>query len=662
MKTVPDHLDQITVGLVQINNSFSNQNYFPYSVGILQAYAEKHLKNRNRYSFQLPVYCRIPVQEAVEKLKDLQIVLFSTYVWNIRISLEIAKRVKKLNPEIINVFGGPQVPNQARDFLAANPFVDIACHNEGEQVILAILEKGIFGAWPEVPSISFLDDNRQLIQNPVCDRIKDLSSIPSPYLEGTFEPLMEAYPHEHWIALWETNRGCPFSCAFCDWGSAVQNKVYTFEMDRIRHELEWFANHRIEYIFCADANFGILPRDLDVVHAAAETKAKRGYPHALSVQNTKNATDRAYLVQKTLAEAGLNKGVTISFQSMDKQTLANVQRANISLDSFQELQRRFTRDRIETYSDMILALPGETYDTFADGTSAIIENGQHNRIQFNNLSILPNAEMGNADYRAKYGMEVVESKIVNIHGSLVEDEIFESQELCIATHTMPREDWVKTRAFCWTCALLHFDKIFQIPLVLLNEICSVRYRELIEIFSEGPLEGFPVLSEIRTFFRDKARDIQRGDAEYCQSKEWLNIWWPADEYIFIKLSVENKWNAFYNEASRAVDSFLKKNFLALPAALLHEAILLNQSLLKQPFQKADLKLPLHFNILEFYQSAIMGVKVPLVEKECVYQINRTSVKWSAWEDWFREVVWYGNKKGAYLYTNRDSEPEIAGHY
>ena len=51
------------------------------------------------------------------------------------------------------------------------------------------------------------------------------------------------------------------------------------------------------------------------------------------------------------------------------------------MSSFQELQRRFTRDRIETYSDVILGLPGETYASFAEGVSAVIENGQHHRIQ-----------------------------------------------------------------------------------------------------------------------------------------------------------------------------------------------------------------------------------------------------------------------------------------
>ncbi len=103
-------------------------------------------------------------------------------------------------------------------------------------------------------------------------------------------------------------------------------------------------------------------------------------------------------------------------QSIDAETLLAVKRDNISLKTYFELQRRFARDRVETYSDMILGLPGETFDSFADGVSRLIENGQHNRIQFNNLSILPNAEMGNPAYQRRYGMVTVSSEIINIHG------------------------------------------------------------------------------------------------------------------------------------------------------------------------------------------------------------------------------------------------------
>jgi radical SAM superfamily enzyme YgiQ (UPF0313 family) len=141
---------------------------------------------------------------------------------------------------------------------------------------------------------------------------------------------MRAHPQEHWIGLLETNRGCPFSCTFCDWGSATQARVYTFDLDRLYREADWFADHKIEYIFCCDANYGMLPRDLEIARYMAETKKRLGYPHALSVQNTKNATERSYQVQKILSEAGMNKGVTIALQSVDPMTLKSIKRSNIS--------------------------------------------------------------------------------------------------------------------------------------------------------------------------------------------------------------------------------------------------------------------------------------------------------------------------------------------
>jgi len=49
--------------------------------------------------------------------------------------------------------------------------------------------------------------------------------VPSPFLLGGFDKLIAANPNESWIGLWETNRGCPFQCTFCDWGSATAAKV-----------------------------------------------------------------------------------------------------------------------------------------------------------------------------------------------------------------------------------------------------------------------------------------------------------------------------------------------------------------------------------------------------------------------------------------------------
>ena len=69
-----------------------------------------------------------------------------------------------------------------------------------------------------------------------------------------------------------------------------------------------------------------------------------------------------------------------------------------------------------------------------------------------------------------------------------------------------------------------------------------------------------------------------------------------------------------------------------------------------------------YNIWEFFQSVLVGKPILLDEVGCNYHINRAGFCWSSWEKWYREVVWYGNKKGAYLYGNDQIERQYAGHY
>lgn len=644
---------KIKIGLVQINNSFYNQNYFPYSLGFLQAYSQKHLRNIDDFEFLLPIYKRIPLENAVRALSESDIIFFSIYIWNFKISSEIAKRIKKNKPNTLIVFGGCRVPRRnIEGFLKDSPFIDIACHGEGEKVFNAILENYKTGNWENVPSISYLDEHNKIVNNPEIERISNLDEIPSPYLTGIFGPLMKANPQEEWLGLWETNRGCPFSCSYCEWGASYQKRLYTHDIKKLFEEIDWFSRNKIEFVFCCDANFGILERDLEIVKRVAENKKKYGYPKALSVQNTKNSTDSSYNIQKVLAKAGLSKGVNLAFQSLNEETLKSVGRRNISTETFYELQQKFNSEGIKTFSDLILGLPNETHDSFGEGVSQLIENGQHNRIQFNNLSILPNSEMADPDYQKKYGLITQQTRIINIHGSLAEaDGIHETQELVVGTKAMPKTDWVKSRAFGWMTALLHFDKILQIPFIILHNVCSVSFKELIKIFTEGKNLP-PLISEIRSNFVNKAIDIQNGGEEYCQSEKWLNIWWPADELVLIKLCTENKLNTFYEETKQEIKHFLKERNLSFSSHLLDESIYLNQNMLKLPFQNKDLDVRLSYNIFEVYQAALRGETFPVKKGVYNYRIDRTSKTWSSWEDWCREVVWYENKKGAYLYNCR----------
>ena len=170
-----------------------------------------------------------------------------------------------------------------------------------------------------------------------------------------------------------------------------------------------------------------------------------------------------------------------------------------------ELQRRFTADKVETYSDLILGLPGETYELFRKGVDQLIENGQHNRIQFNNLSILPNAEMGDPAYPGStaWSRSSPRSSTSTASASELDDDVPEVQDLVIATVSLPPADWRRTRVFCWMTALLHFDKLFQIPLILACGIGGHLLPRHDRGLHGADPEEFPVIAEINAFFEQR---------------------------------------------------------------------------------------------------------------------------------------------------------------
>ncbi|GFO68516.1 hypothetical protein GMLC_20950 [Geomonas limicola] len=646
-----------TVGLVQINNSFSDACYLPYSVGLLQAYFQEHSPRAAEVSFLTPLYRRIPMAEALRHLEPAAVVGISCYAWNAAFSVELARQLKAADPGRLVVLGGPQVPDHAEPFLREHPYIDLICHGEGEVVFTEILNRVESRAWDGIPGLSYLAGG-EFRHTPVQERIKDLNRLPSPYLSGVFEPLLREDRGHQWLALWETNRGCPFSCAYCYWGSATKSELFCFEQERLDREIAWFAAKRIEFVFCCDANFGLLPRDLEITRSVARQKEQSGYPMALSVQNTKTSAETSYEIQRVLSASGLNKGVNLALQSVHPETLAKIGRKNIPVEVFQELQQRFSRDKVETFTDIILGLPGESYASFTAGIDQIVRHGQHHRIQFINLSILANAPMSEPAYRAEHGIETVRTPLVNIHGMLEQapGEVQESQELVIATASLPREEWVRTRAYSWMASLLYFDKLLQIPLALVGKLEGTGFSRLIELFMAADAGRYPIIHGINAFFEACARDIQQGGREFLHAPEWLGIFWPQDEYLFIKLSVEGKLDQFYREA----EALLTRETGCDPA-LLTEALALNRQLVKQPFVSEDCVITLGHNVWELYRSVLSGAECHPVAGTRRYRIDRSAQRWTSWEQWFRAVVWYGNKKGAYLYgvDNQTSAQEVA---
>ncbi|MEK6855114.1 MAG: cobalamin-dependent protein [Nanoarchaeota archaeon] len=654
---------KIKVGMTQVNNSFNRQSYIPLTLGYLYSHASEHAKNFEDFEFLSPIFKRIPLEECVEQLREADVAAFSTYVWNFEISKRIAERLKQENPDIITIAGGYQIHEEdVEGFLRKNRMFDIAIAGEGERAFTAFLESYPDRAWHRVPSAGFIDENGRFIETERAKRIEDLNEISSPFLNGYFNRLMDSNNEDEWIGLFETNRGCPFPCNFCAWGgrSGAKKRMTEFSLEeRLFQEIEWFGKNKIGYIFCCDSNFGMYSsekfgrRDLKIAQQFAHVRDRYGYPKRFSVQNTKNSTEDSYEVQKVLYESGLDQGILLAIQSLNPKTLEAVDRKNIGTKTYLYHQRRATEEGKKTFSDLILGLPEETYESFVEGVNTLIELGQHNRIQFNNLSILPNTVMYDPEYRNKYGLVTVETDIVNIHGSLgeLEDGVYEKQQLVVATNSMPKTDWVRTRNFGYMAGLLHFNKVLQIPNVVLNSAYSLKYSDVVAAFVSDDSADRPIIGELSNLFSEQARSLQRGGPEYTYSRQWLNMWWPTDEFGLIKLATEDKLDSFYGEAKSLFSEILEERGYNSKhdRQVVAEAVRLNRELMKMPYNNSDLEIHTDFNTLEVYKAGLLTDKIPLVCEEKKYKVDRTRERWNSWEDWCREVVWWCNKKGAYMY-------------
>ena len=259
-----------------------NAYFLPYSVGILWSFCRTSETVKNSFELDKLVWRREDIETLAQDIKDNAVVGFSCYVWNWKYNQALAKRLKELNPNILIVFGGPQVPLEREELFDILPFVDIVVKTEGEITLRNILacyaRNESYSTVPGIKINGGADTGNSI-------RIQDLDIIPSPYLTGVFDDIMRENKDVNWNALLETNRGCPYQCTFCDWGSLTYSKVKKFDLNRVLDEIEWFGKNNIDYLNICDANFGIFPeRDAKIAQKYMEVQAKYGTPKNYDVR------------------------------------------------------------------------------------------------------------------------------------------------------------------------------------------------------------------------------------------------------------------------------------------------------------------------------------------------------------------------------------------
>jgi len=429
---------QKIISFVQVNFQQGpkelNAYYLPYTAGVVLAYALKH--NPDWQLGEL-VWRRDPIEETAQRLKHSNVVGFSTYVWNHQYNYALAKRVKELNPNCLIVTGGPEIAITDPDLFQKNPWMDAAVKMEGELVFSTLL-KEYGNNLLSIPGLVVNVDG-QAVDTGNSDRINELDQLPSPYLTGLFDDLLSAHPDVTWNATLETNRGCPYQCTFCDWGSLTYNKVKLFDIDRVFSELEWIGKH-CGFVTITDANFGMfVERDNAIVSKLIEVQRRWNNLSNFSMTWAKNQKNEVVDIVRRLVNESptASQGLTVSVQSMDEGVLDIIKRRNLDQHKIEEIFSLCDRYNIPVHTEIILGLPGDTEDSWKENFWRLFRAGNHTGISILHAQLLENAEM-NINQRKFYKLDAV-CMFDYMSGSYSNGEVEESIEVVVGTRDIPRE-------------------------------------------------------------------------------------------------------------------------------------------------------------------------------------------------------------------------------
>lgn len=627
---------------VQPNSMLGNSIYFPYAVGVIASYAFQYEDIQNEYELGGIVFKEDSDEDVFKHLEKPYMVVFSNYFWNYKYNLSLAEKIKKEYPECIIVFGGHQVSRDTQ-WLEKYNFIDVLTFGEGEITFLNFLRAlAQSKSLTEVNNIAFREAEN-IIQNPyVC---VGADNYPSPYLSGTFDKLLNVTEGLEFNAQLETNRGCPYHCSFCDWCD-YDLPMRMFPLERVKADLKWISDHKIAYCMCVDSNFGLYERDEEIAQYAVELKQKSGYPDKFGACFAKNKTDRIFRINKIFNDIGMSKGVSLAFQSMSDEVLKNVSRANMNREKLFAQLALYHEAQIPTYTELILGLPGETKESFCSGICELLELGQHDSINVFRCEVYPNSALADKEYMKKFAIKTAVNKL-NTNHCKISEASFSGELLYISeTSTMTSDDLVYSNLFSSCIQSIHCHGPLQCFAIYLHNDLKVPYYDFYSGFISYFMDKDGMIGEMlrRIYGCIKTNGEENADISYINS-EFRFITWPYDEAML--LDIIYNLDAFYEE----VAPFLKKFGID---SKVYENILKYQKELMVTPKNENSKVSFEYDLLSYFCNALENKPEPLLEKACNVEFFAENVP-EAWEDFARQIVWYGRRNKKSIRNVRFSE-------
>lgn len=500
--------------LTHINDGIPATESIPLNIGYLAAHTKKVFGNE----VDIKLFnTHLDLVEAVERRKP-HILAGSNYLWNSNLSYHYLSHFKKRHPEMITVMGGPTIsynPLRRKEFLDKRRSLDFYITGEGEAAFANLVQVCIDGGMDidkikkrNISGCYFLSEG-EIISGTMPDRIRCLDTIPSPYLGGYLDKFLEG----GFTPILQTNRGCPFSCAYCCSAVDYYNKVTFFSTERVKEEIEYVAKRaKSPSVHIHDDNFGMFEQDYEICRKFKEAQESYGWPVYISAATGKNSKGRIVRCVELLGPSII---FSASLQTTNKVALKNIGRENISLDDLMSIQERLRQIGTNSTSELILPLPGETLKSHLEAIKTLMSSGVDSIGPYTTM-LLPASPLYEEERFCKFGMIEKYRVIPRDFGRYEETNALEVEKVCVGTKDLSLEDYILLRGFHFIIYCYYNGETFKELFYYLRgigcEIYDLCYQLLERIDSAPQMVRkvyYQFLSDTKNELWDSEDDIYR---------------------------------------------------------------------------------------------------------------------------------------------------------